>query len=216
MTLSHPARARREYWSVLIVLLWALTGGGLALWCVKGRGWWILGLTFPEGWRLWGAAALAVALVAVQVRTARQVARSAAARTKVRAQFGGLSVMLPHARAELVGFAALSLTAGFCEEFIFRGYLIWFFQTWLGWWGAAALSAIGFAFAHAYQGSSGIVRAGIVGVVLTVVMAMFRSLWPCIILHALIDLGSGIIAWIALREEPDPDDRGVGAGEPAR
>jgi hypothetical protein len=31
-------------------------------------------------------------------------------------------------------------------------------------------------------------------------VAILGSLWPAIALHALIDLGSGMIAWLALRE----------------
>ncbi|MCI0376926.1 MAG: CPBP family intramembrane metalloprotease [Gemmataceae bacterium] len=45
-------------------------------------------------------------------------------------------------------FGGVSLTAGFCEEFLFRGYFIWVFAPWLGWWGAAALSVLIFAILH--------------------------------------------------------------------
>ncbi len=38
------------------------------------------------------------------------------------------------------------------------------------------------------------------GAFFTMVVAIFGSLWPAIALHALIDLGSGIMAWLALRE----------------
>ncbi len=39
-----------------------------------------------------------------------------------------------------------------------------------------------------------------VGAFFTLVVAIFVSLWPAIALHALIDLGQGTIAWLALRE----------------
>jgi membrane protease YdiL (CAAX protease family) len=94
----------------------------------------------------------------------------------------------------------VSLTAGFCEEFLFRGYFIWVFAPWLGWWGAAALSVLIFAILHAYQGWNGVLRTGIVGAVFTLVVAIFNSLWPAIALHALMDLGAGMMAWLALRE----------------
>ncbi len=51
-----------------------------------------------------------------------------------------------------------------------------------------------------YQGWNGVLRTGIVGAVFTLVVAIFDSLWPAIALHALIDLGSGMMAWLALRE----------------
>ena len=82
-------------------------------------------------------------------------------------------------------FGGVSLTAGFCEEFLFRGYFIWALAPWLGWWGAAALSLLIFASGHAYQGWNGALRTGIVGAIFTLVVAIFGSLWPAIALHAL-------------------------------
>jgi hypothetical protein len=96
----------------------------------------------------------------------------------------------------------VSLSAGFCEEFIFRGYLIWAFQSLLGLWGAAALSVVLFAVAHAYQGARGIVSTGIVGSLLTLVVLIFGSLLPAIALHALIDIDQGLVAWLVLRQVP--------------
>ncbi len=100
----------------------------------------------------------------------------------------------------------MSLTAGFCEEFLYRGYFIWVFAPWLGWWGAAALSLLFFAIGHLYQGWNGVLRTGIVGAIFTLVVAIFDSLWPAIALHALLDLGQGMIAWLALREGQATDD----------
>ena len=99
-------------------------------------------------------------------------------------------------------FGGVSLTAGFCEEFLYRGYFIWVFAPWLGWWGAAALSLLFFAIAHVpvYQGWNGALRTGIVGAFFTLVVAIFGSLWLAIALHALLDVGQGMIAWLALRE----------------
>jgi hypothetical protein len=51
-----------------------------------------------------------------------------------------------------------------------------------------------------YQGWTGALRTGIVGAIFTLAVAIFNSLWPAIALHALLDLGQGMIAWLALRE----------------
>ncbi len=70
----------------------------------------------------------------------------------------------------------------------------------MSWWGAAALSLPFFASGHAYQGWNGVRRTGIVGAFYTLVVAIVGSLWPAIALHALTDLGAGMMAWLALRE----------------
>ncbi len=197
----QPGRARLTCWSSWMTLMWALTIGGLILWRAKQRGWAQVGFVAPHGWRLWLAAAITLALVLLYCRDGLKVARSAATRKKVRAAYGKLFVILPHTRPELVAFTALSLTAGFCEEFIFRGYLIWVFQPWLFWWGSAALSAVFFALGHSYQGIAGVLRTGILGLVFIFVFAISGSLWPGIILHALIDIGSGLLGWLVLRDE---------------
>jgi uncharacterized protein len=70
----------------------------------------------------------------------------------------------------------VSITAGFCEEFLFRGYFIWVFAPWLGWWGAATLSLAIFAVAHIYQGWNGVLRTGIMGAVFTLLVWLSESL----------------------------------------
>jgi membrane protease YdiL (CAAX protease family) len=209
---ADPVRARLWIWAVTIVEQWALVAAGVALWLSKGRSWASLGLSDPGGWRLWVSIGLVLLLGVSYARTAARVAHSPRAQASVRKQFGELSALLPHTRGELYRFVVVSLTAGFCEEFLFRGYFIWTFESWLGWWGAAALSAPFFAALHAYQGRGGVIRTGIVGVILTLVVAIFGSLLPAIALHSVVDIGSGGIAWFALRKEPEKLDV-VGVGE---
>jgi uncharacterized protein len=197
---ADPARARRRLYAEGIAGPWALVVAGAALWLFHDRSWISLGFSVPDGWRLWVPVALALLLVVYTVYAAAALVRDAEARASVRQQAGGFVGMLPHTRADLYGFVGVSLTAGFCEEFLFRGYFIWALAPWLGWWGAAALSLPLFACAHAYQGWSGVVRVGVVGAFFTLVVAISGSLWPAIVLHALIDLSSGVITWLALSE----------------
>jgi membrane protease YdiL (CAAX protease family) len=107
--------------------------------------------------------------------------------------------LVPHTRSELGWWVAASLSAGFCEEFIFRGYLIWAFQPVFGLWGAAALSVVVFAAAHAYQGANGVLATGAIGSLLTLVVLISGSLLPAMALHALADIGQGLVAWLVLR-----------------
>jgi len=196
--------ARRWLWIGWMTLLWTLVVVGIALWRSNERAWLALGMTVPIGWRLWGSVFLVVGLALQQGRTAARIARITGPKPKLRAQLGELSIALPHSSAELRWFVAVSLTAGFCEEFLFRGYLIWAFEPWLGWWGAAALSLAVFAAAHAYQGKAGAIKSGLVGGVFTLIVALSGSLVPAMVLHALVDILSGVIAWLVLREGPAP------------
>jgi hypothetical protein len=110
---------------------------------------------------------------------------------------------------------AVSLSAGFCEEFIFRGYLIWAFQPVCGLWGAAALSVVIFATAHAYQGAKGVSTTGAIGSLLTLVVLICGSLLPAMALHALVDIGQGLVAWLVLREVPREGGMVTAPGESA-
>ena len=194
--------ARRWLWRVWMALLWTTVGIGIALWVSLGRAWPALGFAIPSGWRLWASLLLIAAFVLWQLRIITNIARIQGPKPKLRAQLGELSIVLPHSRAELRWFVALSLTAGVCEEFVFRGYLIWAFAPMLGWWGAAAVSLVAFTAAHAYQGKEGLAKSGIAGALLTLLVAFSGSLVPAIVLHALADILSGTVAWLILRDEP--------------
>lgn len=208
---AAPGRARLWLWSAWMVMLWGLGSAGLVLWWLEGRAWDALRLVAPHGWRLWVAIGLALALAAWYGRTVSKILRvSPSRRDGLRNQLGDLAVVLPRTRSELAWFLALSLSAGFCEELIFRGYLIWVFRPALGLWGAALLSVVAFAAAHAYQGRKGGVATGVGGALFTAVVLIFGSLWPAIAIHAVLDAGQGLVSWLVLRkrqsdfEAPEP------------
>jgi uncharacterized protein len=198
---ANPGSARLWVWSAWMSMLWALVAAGIVLWLYEERDWAALGFVVPHGWRLSSASGLVLVVVVAYAHTISKIARIPySRRVDLQNQFGNLGVVLPHTRSELAWFVALSLSAGFCEEFIFRGYLIWASQPALGLWGAAALSLVVFAAAHAYQGAKGVLTSGIVGGLLTVVVLTSESLLPAIALHALVDIGQGFVAWLVFRK----------------
>ncbi len=194
-------RARRWLWMSWMCVLWGLTGFGIWLWMAHGRDWGALRLVVPHGWRLWVAIGLAALLVLMQMPP---ILRYAGSRRPKRVRFGNPAVerLVPRTGAELVWWVAVSLTAGFCEEFIFRGYLISIFTPLITLWGAAAFSVCIFALGHAYQDARGVVATGVIGAILTLIVLGLGSLWPAIVVHALMDIGQGVTAWLALRGRP--------------
>lgn len=95
--------------------------------------------------------------------------------------------------AALLGALALSwTTAAFGEEVLFRGFLQSRLQALLGarrhaGVTAAILQALLFALGHAYQGPTGILISGTIGLAFGLLMLRFRTVWPLVIAHGLID-----------------------------
>jgi len=197
---ADPGRSRMWLWSGWMIMLWTLVAAGVALWLFEARAWGALRLVPPHGWRLWGAVGLLLTLAITYARTVARIARSKRPR-RIKMAHPHVQRLVPHTRSELGWWVAVSLSAGFCEEFIFRGYLLWAFQPVFGLWGAAVLSVIAFAAAHAYQGAKGALAAGVVGSLLTLVVLICGSLLPAMALHALVDIESGLVAWIVVRRK---------------
>ena len=201
----EPARARVWLWASTIVFLWTLVIAGVALWMVERRSWTELRLVAPHGWRIVATIGLLLAVALFYARSVAAIAR--ARRSNKRIKFPkNVARRAPHTRAELAWWLALSVSAGICEEFVCRGYLIWVLQPVLGLWFAAAASLIVFAAAHAYQGAKGVVAVGVVGAVLTLIVLAFGSLVPAMAVHVLADAGEGFVAWLALRDVPAGHD----------
>src|SRR5580765_4922064 len=152
----------------------------------------------PVGWRAWVGFAVPVAYLALVFVQMRMIAARPAALPKLRERLQPLRALIPHTPGEYRLFVPLAVTAGICEEFLFRGYLVWVLQLVMGLYPAAAVSMVAFGLAHGYQGGKFGFRAFGAGVVLGVMALVTRSLLPGILLHAAIDLGSGWITYAAM------------------
>ncbi|HVH34043.1 MAG TPA: CPBP family intramembrane glutamic endopeptidase [Tahibacter sp.] len=93
----------------------------------------------------------------------------------------------------LLGLLAIAWsTAAFGEELLFRGFLLGRLRGLLGdgpGFGivAAFVQALLFGLAHAYQGPTGILVTGLIGLVFGLLYLRLRVLWPLVIAHGLID-----------------------------
>jgi hypothetical protein len=104
----------------------------------------------------------------------------------------------PQTALELAAWLAMSATAGFCEEFIFRGYLMRQFSAWTRSraWGIV-LQAVAFGLAHGYYNKGVMVIIGIEGVALGLFTNWRKSLRPGMLAHGLQDSIGGIVAFFS-------------------
>jgi len=108
----------------------------------------------------------------------------------VRRQIGFL---VPRSAREVVLWILLSMTAGICEEVVFRGYL----QRQLAAlaknvWAGIVLSGLIFGFAHGYEGARRMMLVGIYGMLFGLLAHFRRSLRPGMIAHAFHDGITGL------------------------
>ena len=102
--------------------------------------------------------------------------------------------ILPQTGVERGWFVAVALTAGVCEEILYRGYVPWAVDSWLGGNALVAygLAAVVFGLGHAYQGRDGMIVTGILGLFFGALAYFVGSLVPGQLLHVAIDLVNGI------------------------
>ncbi|WP_420630294.1 CPBP family intramembrane glutamic endopeptidase [Candidatus Leptofilum sp.] len=173
--------------AVSLFLLWSATR-------LRGAGWGYFGLIPQKGWLRPVMLTLGVALVTLAaVKTVINPIINAIPAWGVPdlSRFDYLNGDLPNLIIQLV---VIWLTAGFLEEFIFRGYLInrltdlfsGRFQ--LAWVLALVAQAVIFGLVHAYQSPVGMFKVGVIGLAFGLsYLAIDRNLWPLIIAHGLID-----------------------------
>lgn len=101
--------------------------------------------------------------------------------------------LLPQGKIERLPFFALAITAGLCEEFLYRGFaMATLGKAGLIAWKVVVVSSILFGLAHLYQGRSGLVGTLLIGIVFAVARIAYDSLVPAIVWHSVLDLVAGI------------------------
>jgi uncharacterized protein len=101
--------------------------------------------------------------------------------------------LAPEGALEIALWIAVSVTAGICEEAIFRSYLQKQFTAWTGNETAGLfLSAAAFGAGHAYQGAKATVVLAAYGLMFGILAQRRKSLRPGMITHALHDTLAGL------------------------
>jgi membrane protease YdiL (CAAX protease family) len=105
-----------------------------------------------------------------------------------------IQTFLPQRAFEILLWIGVSISAGFCEELVFRGYFQKQFETLTNSrWIALFLQALLFGVSHGYQGIEACVKIACFGVLYGLLAVWRRSLRPGMMAHAWSDILSGIL-----------------------
>lgn len=202
--------ARVRAYGRIMILEWSLLAAILGLWAFTGRGLPHLGLTFTTHTGAWVGAAAAVVVSAFLVGQLIYLGRDRKRLTDLLPTFESLRAMLPSSTRDSRWFMALSVTAGICEEVIYRGFLMAYFAE-LGVVLAVIASSIIFGLGHLYQGVRGFVKISVIGLVAAGLFVLTGSLWAPIVLHIVLDVTSGLLARRVLLASEEEE---MGTGTP--
>ncbi len=194
-----PGTRLAEYAESMLVQ-WLFVAVTVALWIRMDRDFAALSLVAPAGAAAWSGVATAALLGGFMVAQSAMVARRPDTHDQVRTALAPVAELLPSDRNDLTGFLSLSITAGICEEILFRGLLPWYFAHIVGAWGGQGLALIFFTGAHLYLGVTASVRAGFAAAIAAGLCLWSGSLLPGMLLHAALDVAAGWMGYEVLRE----------------
>ena len=167
-----------------------------------------------------GATALAVAYTAVTLAQGFKAAVDRPFRLRIAKSMRSMRFILPVTRRERQWWILVSLSAGVCEEILYRGFVTQYFSGFLG--ATISLGTVGawltaslfFGLAHAYQGVTGIVRSGLGGLLLGSIAILSGGLLIPIMLHFVFDLQ---VLWMyqPMADEPDTAAQLINGCEPS-
>jgi membrane protease YdiL (CAAX protease family) len=171
-------------WFLVLFIWMALKGRGLSLQSLVGGRWATVGSFFKDlglgcVWALMGVVAIGAIAHLLGGNTGKTV-----------------EAMLPKTVMQMVLWVAVSATAGFCEEFIFRGYLMRQFGAWSGSAVVAVIvQGLAFGLAHGYylRAMIGIV---VYGWLLGLLAHWRKSLRPGMLAHGLQDTLAGLAGFL--------------------
>jgi hypothetical protein len=104
-----------------------------------------------------------------------------------------IAPLIPHTSREIFFWILMSLSAGFCEEFVFRGYLQRQFAALTKNAAIGILfSAVIFGVGHLYQGGLQMALIGAYGAMFGIFAHFRKNLRPGMIAHAWQDILSGV------------------------
>lgn len=175
--------------AILVGVVWLFSGRtlvdlGFGLPTLDGNLWWILTLVF---------------CAAYAFDTWIQLS-STIRKEKLIQKWQKNTPFLPQTKRELYYFFIVCLSAGYCEEVVFRGYFIQYLlhftgDSLFGYSLAVVIPGAIFAFSHFYQGWEAVLKIVVMASLFGVLLIVTHSLWILIVLHVLVDVFGGWISY---------------------
>jgi uncharacterized protein len=170
-------------WLMLLLTWWGLRMRGVALADLLGfrRGLRALVADIGAAAIFWIIAIIVLAAIGILLRLLHLASPQKA-----------IAALAPHSAVEMLLWIALSLSAGFCEETIFRGYFLRQFASpahriWIG----VLVSSLLFGISHGYEGASGMIAITAFGALFCALAIARSTLRPGMIAHAWHDIFTG-------------------------
>jgi len=192
LRLSPEPRARLRTYRLIMGWLWAATIA--AVWIFgAGRLWYLPIDRSQERW-MPGPITTGIVLVAsliALVGPLLALRKKPSAAPNVARALDKLRFFLPHTAEERLWWAFLSITAGICEETLFRSFLLLYLRSdpWrLGPGVAILVACVLFALGHLYQGVLPAVGTGVLALLFFVLFLGSGNLLLSMTLHAITDL----------------------------
>lgn len=152
-----------------------------------------LGLTPPTpiGWIIMAVLLLGIGLSVGLIR------RSPGAMASMQASLEASANLLPSTPNERKWYAATAITAGICEELLYRAFLIPYLHFNFNvqdWTILAVLSGIIYGLSRLYQGFKGFSQTALTGFAYTYVYLFSGSVLPAMVFHILVELRT-LLLW---------------------
>jgi membrane protease YdiL (CAAX protease family) len=182
-------------WLLVAFVLWGARKNGFTWKDLVGGKW-----KSPEDGLIDVAIAVGFWIVAALILVLAAAAAGLVSPDKLEAARRNVDILKPHGAIESVVWVFLSITAGFCEEVMFRGYLQKQFTAWTrSELAALLLQALIFGAAHSYQGARLAFVVTVYGMLFGVLAVLRRSLRPGMMAHAMQDTLSGLAGNLPLK-----------------
>jgi len=184
--------------STLQIYVWNI----LALWSLAGACAWITRMNYltlndlgerpGNAYRTLVISGILIAIIVLLIGAQKKQTKKASPQ-QLNNALDRVRRLLPKNSTERAAWIVVSISAGICEEVLYRGWLLSLFAATLGSvWLGLLISSILFGFAHSYQGRRAIFGTGVIGVVFGLLFIFSGSLIPGQVLHAAMDLNNGL------------------------